>query len=77
MKDAVLRAAKLAGDDYKVDREIGDGGLVGYLRIQAAENPGPFMSLLGKVLPTQLAGANGESLVVQVVRFGDDDHHPG
>ncbi len=32
------------------------GGGVGYLKLQAIENPGPFMSLLGKVLPTTLAG---------------------
>lgn len=32
------------------------GGGVEYLKIQAVENPGPFMSLLGKVLPTTLAG---------------------
>lgn len=33
-----------------------DGGGVAYLKLQAIENPGPFMSLLGKVLPTTLAG---------------------
>lgn len=33
-----------------------DGGGVGYLKLQAIENPGPFMVLLGKVLPTTLAG---------------------
>lgn len=31
------------------------GGGVEYLKIQAVENPGPFMTLLGKVLPTTLA----------------------
>ena len=29
-----------------------------YLMDQAIKNPGPFMSLLGKVLPMQLTGAN-------------------
>lgn len=47
LKDAILQAAENAG---------GDGGLVGYLQAQADQNPGPFMALLGKVLPTQLAG---------------------
>lgn len=47
LKDAILQAAQNAG---------GKGGLVGYLQLQATENPGPFMSLLGKVLPTQVAG---------------------
>ena len=47
LKDAILRAAETAG---------GDDGLVGYLSTQAEKNPGPFMALLGKVLPLQLAG---------------------
>lgn len=50
LKDAILQAAQQAG---------GEGGLVGYLELQAIENPGPFMSLLGKVLPTQHANADG------------------
>ena len=49
LKDAILLAAQKAGGDT-------DTGLVDYLTIQASENPGPFMSLLGKVLPMQLAG---------------------
>ncbi len=32
-------------------------GLVAYLKQQAEENPGPFMALLGKVLPLQPAGS--------------------
>lgn len=44
LKDAILQAAEQAG---------GEGGIVGYLTLQATENPGPFMSLLGKVLPQQ------------------------
>ena len=47
LKDAILKAAEKAG---------GKSGLVGYLRTQAGENPGPFMALLGKVLPMQIAG---------------------
>ena len=47
LKDAILKAAEAAG---------GDDGLVGYLQAQAAANPGPFMALLGKVLPMQIAG---------------------
>lgn len=49
LKDAILLAAQKAGGDT-------DTGLVDYLTVQASENPGPFMSLLGKVLPMQLAG---------------------
>jgi hypothetical protein len=49
LKDAILQAAEGAG---------GKEGLIGYLKKQADKNPGPFMSLLGKVLPTQLTGPN-------------------
>lgn len=49
LKDAILLAAKRAGGD-------GDNGLVDYLTTQAVANPGPFMSLLGKVLPMTVAG---------------------
>jgi len=50
LKDAILQAAQDAG---------GEGGMVGYLTLQAQENPGPFMSLLGKVLPMQLETGEG------------------
>lgn len=50
LKDAVLKAAENAG---------GKGGLVSYLQEQAISNPGPFLALLGKVLPMQVTGADG------------------
>jgi hypothetical protein len=50
LKDAILQAAERAGDKE---------GLVGYLQTQATANPGPFMALLGKVLPMQIAGPDG------------------
>jgi len=50
LKDAILQAAEKAGDKE---------GLVGYLTVQAKANPGPFMALLGKVLPMQIAGEGG------------------
>lgn len=42
------------------------GGGVEYLKMQAQENPGAFMTLLGKVLPsqTQLSGPNGGPIPV-------------
>lgn len=59
LKDAILRAAEKAGE------KVGDEGLVSYLEDQAEKNPGPFMSLLGKVLPMQMIGAGdkGEHIV--------------
>ncbi len=44
LKDAILKAAEKAGN----------GDIVTYLHAQAIGNPGPFMALLGKVLPTQM-----------------------
>jgi hypothetical protein len=63
LKDALLQAAQDAG---------GKGGMVGYLTLQAHENPGPFMALLGKVLPTQLAGDAENPLTINVIIGGDD-----
>ncbi len=44
----------------------GAGG-VEYLQKQANLNPGPFLALVGKVLPMQITGANGGP--VQVTRI--------
>ena len=47
LKDAILQAAIKTGG--------GKDGLVRYLRERAEENPAAFMTLLGKVLPMQVA----------------------
>jgi hypothetical protein len=62
LKDAILRAAEQAGN------KVGNDGLVSYLEVQAVENPGPFMSLLGKVLPMQVVGADGGAVQVELVK---------
>jgi hypothetical protein len=59
LKDAILRAAENAGNDK---------GMVGYLTLQATLNPGPFMALLGKVLPMQITGV-GDGPVKLVVEW--------
>ena len=56
LKDAILKAASQAG---------GKDGIVGYLAVQAAANPGPFMSLLGKVLPLQVTGKDDEPIKME------------
>ena len=61
LKDAILQAATKAG---------GKDGIVGYLTVQAEANPGPFMSLLGKVLPMQIAGDGGGPIRITI--NGDD-----
>ena len=53
LKDAIIQAAERAGNKVSED---GQGGLISYLEQQAAANPGPFMSLLSKVLPMQIEG---------------------
>lgn len=63
LKDAILQAATNAGGE--------EGGLVGYLERQAVDNPGPFMALLGKVLPMQVTGADGKDLKITVNIGGD------
>lgn len=62
LKDAILTAATNAG---------GPEGLVGYLQAQSIANPGPFMALLGKVLPMQVTGEDGGPIAVQ--HMTDDD----
>jgi hypothetical protein len=62
LKDAILRAAEGAG---------GKEGLVGYLQTQAAANPGPFLALLGKVLPMQVTGEGGGALEINVTIGGN------
>lgn len=46
LKDAILKAAT----------DAGGGDMAAYLQKQAMDNPGPFMALLGKVLPMQVIG---------------------
>jgi len=62
LKDAILQAASKAG---------GDDGLVGYLEDQAMKNPGPFMALLGKVLPMQVTGEDGDAIKIQMLPVGN------
>jgi hypothetical protein len=58
LKDAIIQAAEKAG---------GKGGLVSYLETQATVNPGPFLSLLGKVLPLQIQGPGEDGkIIVQI-----------
>lgn len=54
LKEAILRAAELAGNDGK-----GKDGLIGYLRRVAEQDVKAMAGLLGKVLPLQVTGENG------------------
>jgi hypothetical protein len=63
LKDAILKAAEGAG---------GKDGMIGYLQTQAKDNPGPFMALLGKVLPMQVSGEDGGPVQIKVVIGGGE-----
>ena len=67
LKDAILRAAEAAGGDAT---DTSPGGMIAYLTQQAKANPGPFMALLGKVLPMQVTGAEGGALEISVTIGG-------
>ena len=56
VKEAILKAGAAAG---------GPEGLVGYLTTQAIENPGPFLTLLGKILPMQVTGEQDGPLQIR------------
>ena len=46
---------------------LDDAGGVAYLQRQAEENPGPFLALVGKVLPMQVSGSDGGPIKINVV----------
>jgi hypothetical protein len=56
LKDAILKAAT----------DAGKGDMAAYLEKQALENPGPFMALLGKVLPMQITGENDGPVKLEI-----------
>lgn len=60
LKEAILEAADGSHKD----------GTVGYLKVQARDNPAAFMTLLGKVLPmtVQGPGEDGEILLKTIER---------
>lgn len=72
LKDAILKAAENAGN------KVGEGdGLVSYLEEQASLNPGPFLALLGKVLPMQIAGdpENPLRTITRIELVAPNDEH--
>lgn len=71
LKDAILKAAEMVGENGK-----GKDGLTGYLVTVARTDVKAFASLLGRVLPLQISGDGGGPLVVQIVRFADDQDQP-
>lgn len=64
LKDAILNAGEEVGDPT----QGGKGGLTGYCRFLAREEPKAYSALLGRVLPTQIANEEGKSFEVSVTR---------
>ena len=63
IKEAIITAAERYGSDGK-----GTDSMIGYMMRLAGEQPVAFAGLLGKVLPTQLAGTDedGEPTVLEM-----------
>lgn len=53
-----------------------EGG-VDYLRWASREQPASFLTLLGKILPTQVTGADGGAAVIHVLTGISREHEPG
>jgi hypothetical protein len=54
---------------------LSDVGGQRYLASQALESPGPFLALLGKVLPMQISGTdadgNPSEIIIRVIKPGN------
>lgn len=61
LKEAILLAAEKVGQDGK-----GKEGLTGYLVRLATKQPKSFATLLARVIPLQVTGEDGGSIVVTV-----------
>lgn len=57
LRRVILEALEAAG---------GPDGSLGYLKKQAETNPTSFMTLVGKVLPTQVTGDGGGPVISRV-----------
>jgi hypothetical protein len=74
---------RAAGVPNKVNKELKDmiagaldkAGGEDYLYRQALENPNAFLTLVGKILPKDVAlsGSLDTTLTVQIVRYGQPD----
>ena len=66
----ILLRAKLLKD--MILGALSDAGGQAYLARQAEENPGPFLTLVGKVLPLTVAGNMGIGIVIQASKTDED-----
>jgi hypothetical protein len=71
-KGMAKTGGRVAGTPNKVNADIKemvlgalqDVGGRAYLAARALDTPGPFLTLVGKILPTQITGENGAPIAV-------------
>lgn len=72
LKEAILGAATNTGSDGE-----GKDGLMGYCGFLAKSEPKAFAALLGKVLPMQITGEDGDAIKtvtrIELVALTDGD----
>lgn len=52
-----------------IEQALTEVGGVEYLKVQAIENPGPFLGLVGKILPKDIyANVSGDVTITKIVR---------
>lgn len=68
IREAAIEAANRAGDKVSEQR----AGMAGYLEWVAVEQPSAFMTLLGKVLPTQITGDEDGGPVKLTITWADE-----
>lgn len=72
LKDAILEALDVAKGLPVEGQSEAPTGAVAYLQRQSEENPVAFMTLIGKVLPLQLAGdGDGGPMTLIIKRVTD------
>lgn len=80
MAKGIKTGGRQKGSPNKLTKQLKDmilealdeSGGVEYLKQTAIDHPTAFLTLVGKVLPLQVTGSDGGPLIVQVVKFADD-----
>ena len=78
MAKGVKTGGRVAGTPNKITADLKAAVLVSFDRVggadylarQATENPGSYMSLLGRVLPMQVTG-DGAGITINIVKHGE------
>lgn len=71
LQDAIIAAAEMIGRDG-----VGKEGLTGYCSHLAQEQPKAFAALLGRVLPMQVTGADGDPFELILQQISGNSFRP-